>query len=292
MPDDPAVLWTEAAAWAPAVDALRRGAHCTDATPNRFFLTDPGQVPADCDLVCCHQLLWMVVYQCRALLAAGDSGLAMELLLDALTLATDYVRSPVHRFIGCGLVSIATHGCEEEWLQQCGPGALRLLAGGLDRLDALPPPHLATEDCLLRRALWELEELPSPHGHLVDLPWQFLFSKRWMTADAILQMADWTERARDSTWLQRRREREQWSLSPSNVPMPMVDCEQQQRLAMAQMRVLWLCVEHRLGRQPTALEDPLADAPIAVEATAAGIRVTCGGGIEKHPLTRTTANLR
>lgn len=277
-------------AFAPAIAALHAGAHCVDARPDLPWPLTSRQPPPDCDL----RALWTFVrlsrVEGRAMLDAGAGRRAVEFLLDAATMAADFIRSPRHRWYGPCLLSTVAEGCTEAWLQCCDRDALDLLAQGLCRLDRLPPATGAAHDSLMYEGLWHGVRDTGPEFECRGrTSWQHLWSRRWMDGAGVLAMAEWLDRTSDWSWPQRRQELDDWERRPTTVRMDVLHNEVMCRRAMAQLRLLRASVDLHRGRDVPVLEDPLGDGPIQVEVLANAVRLLSGAGVEKTPLVRTVS---
>ena len=285
--------------WAPAIAAMREGAHRADARPAVAF--EKGfSMPAH-NLLAGRWITNMAVIEARELRAAGRGREAVELLLDAATMGADLVRSPmlIDQMIGAALVVIAT---SEAWpafeSAHLDREALDLLAQGLARLDGLLPASLAYDGELLLKAHTFLnadpQAWPENQGASTSLApgWRHGFSWRWMMADAfgeLVAAAAELRAATDESWPLREQRLERIGARCQAAANPLLrqmwpnvaSVEHTLRQMLTMVRLLRLAVDAHRGLPPAALNDPLGKGPIAVAETDAGVRFT-SAGIRHH----------
>ncbi|MBM4063195.1 MAG: hypothetical protein FJ265_19175 [Planctomycetes bacterium] len=286
------------ASWRPALAALHRAAHCSDARrPTPGSTPGPGQD----GLVSLLHARWLVnvaVLQARAQRLAGEPRAAVESALDAAAFGADLVRGGVliDAMIGVALVQIATH---EAWpeaaLRQLGAPALELLAAGLERLDASLPERLPL-DGELRFMARELQRAGALDGYGAAA-WRFGFSSRWMLADAFLDYVATADRLQGEpqlSWPQREAwlELELGTLAEGGNPVGAVlaphltTAERSLRLGVAHARLLRTAVALHRGLDVPPLRDPLGDGPFAVVRDAEGVLLRCAGEVSGKRIER------
>jgi hypothetical protein len=285
------------ARWAPAVAAMREGAHREDARrPVRFDAGVGGQAIAD--LLGARWIVNTTVLDAREHLAAGAPQAAVEATLDAATFGADLVGSPimVEQIIGIAMVAIATG---ETWtdarLAELDAEALTVLANGLRGLDAWLAPGLCLQGEVLLFA------------HSLDVParkrwhaWRYAFSTRWMTADAVLEVAAALDRSgaiSAARWPQRQalveRLNAELAASPNTIVRSgfshLLTAEQNLRHALASLRMLRIAVDLRRGLGAPLLDDPLGGGALQVVETGTGLVLWSEGTRRNGRLQRAVA---
>jgi hypothetical protein len=259
------------AAWAPALAALHRGAHSSDGGP----ALEPGAPIEIANLLCLRWLVNVTVLEAFSAQANGEHRRAAELLLDALMPAVDLLRSPstVDKMIATSLAGIVVlQGCSDERLRRLDRDALDLLATGLARLDAHVPVEVSLLDDLMVSALF----LQTGGGEdETPASWHHAFSRRWRTADELLEQV---RRASEpaptgSRWP----ERERWLGQLEQQSWPAASAERSVRYVLAELRCLRLAVDHYRGADVVERADPLGDGAIAVVEGADEIRFVSDG---------------
>ena len=290
------------ARWAPAIAAIRSGAHCADARPSREFDAEPDVRPTN--LLAGRWVVNMTCVQAREALAVGRGAQAVGHTLDTATFGADLVCSPlvIDQMIGHALVTIAT---SEFWtgerLAALDAVALEQLARGLGRLDARLPITLDLDG----EALFVAHQFEGAGLAEFGLPslatWSYGFSSRWMIADAVLQIGDSLDRLHATAarpWPEREAalDEEVNRLADSSNPVvgmawPMLIRVEKHTLRQvaARVRMLRVAIELRAGRSDPALADPLGDGPLQIVETANGVRVTSSGQIGENRLERVIA---
>lgn len=274
------------ARWQPAIDAMRRGARCSDARrPTDWSLG--FNVPV-ANLLVTRDITNVAVLLARRAQDDGRAGDAVALTLDAATYGADHVHSPllIERMIGLALVAIATDAAwHDNHLRALPAAALRTLAEGLARIDArltAAPGCLEGEVLLLANArLPDDNYLSAALGSGLG-SWRYGFSMRAMHADAVLQQAAACERLRATAtapWPERQaavRRAGAELLAVGNpildMGIPMHSAERTLRDTTTLVRLLRLAVAHHLGDELPKLDDPLGDGPLRREQDDDGIR--------------------
>ncbi len=215
------------------------------------------------------------VLQAEQFLDAGDSGFAVELLLDLMQMGGDHMRTPrvIDEMIGQALLGIGIEALLEGGLLErglldrlAGP-ELAILERGLRRLDEglLPPGRgLQGEIILFERTV---TDLGLSEEYEVDRSWRNAFSTQLMIAEAAEeQRADWaaylqgmdqqwSERSKRLKAIQRTRQRSPNPLGRM-IAMNLEAYESSWRRVIARLRMLRMAVEYRRGRDLMPLEDP------------------------------------
>lgn len=267
--------------WAPAIAAMRRGAHSGDARP-----------PDDCDrfdFLVQSDLVYVAMAESRLALDTGDARGAAGLLLDAAAMLLDF---PANVFTAWTFDRLLHDGLTDDWLRRCDPAALDLLAAGLQRLDARAPwPHAVADAVLASAERWlgELSPLDFDVGHRCG--WRFAGARQWMAADAVMTMASALRHdgGAMTPWPQRQRELAAVQQAEASRPNPMSltwcwRLEEECRRATAELGVLRLAVDWHRGEALPVLRDPLGDGPIAVDTVPGGVEFATSGA---HPVRRT-----
>ena len=261
---------TELAAWQEALQALRSGTH----RQNARSLVDlrAGYHAALLDLTATLDLGRAAVVTARQVLASGATRAGLEQMLDALTFAVDLCRSPVllEQMLGAVVLdAIATLGLTDQVLTELDRSELEFLATTLAIADSQTPhtvdPH--------GEALWTGsmlidfkpgDQLP---GVSIWHTWRHGFSVQRLALDALHEgrrLAQAVADDRSPDWPQREARLQEFASavqSSDNVLLRMVatnhlEAERELRRAVADLRLLRLCVAERLG-QGLELKDPL-----------------------------------
>lgn len=288
------------AQWQPIVAALRAGAQAASAkAPRTGPLTKAGD--GVLDLLAVRWAANAAAFEARALLHEGRDEDAVRSSLAGLTLGLDVARSEllINQLIGAASTAIGTDVWSEARTKKLTPAARALLATGLDALDAQWPLHVDVEGELRfgAEALALMQQEASDLGADFDASaWRFGFSARWRLADMFLRYADVCRAANAMRG-------EAWPLREASLKAALAvedaagnlfaahieNAERQLREVAAGVRLLRMAIDVYDGREAAARPDPLADVPIAVAATTAGVRLSCAGGDAKPRLQRLVA---
>lgn len=275
---DPAEQRAAVAVLAPALEALREGAHCTDARKPLDW--KEGFSVEAANLLDLRTVANLATVRARLLLEEGEAIEAVRVLLDSAQLGRDLIQSPliIDQMIGLALLSIAVRQTADPELVDALPEpALRELAAGLAVLDENLPvqePAVHAETVLLVRH-YENAAAGTPFdedgfGFWKTLP--YAFSNRWMLADAVAELIAFGEaraRAGDRPWPEAERllDAAATAARSSRNPMAAIAAPNLtivariRRETIAELRLLRTAVAHRLG-DVLILDDPMGDGPL------------------------------
>lgn len=284
----------ELAAWHEPLQALRSGTHRESARS----LVDlrAGHDAALPNVRATLDLGHAAVVTARHALASAATRAGLEQMLDALTYAVDLLRAPVllEQMLGAVLLqAIATQGLTDPVLVGLEPTELTLLANALAIADAQTPstvnPH--GESILTGSLLIDSKPGDQLPGVSIWHTWRHGFSAQRLALDALQesrQIAQAVAADRSPDWPQREARLQELAgtiQSSDNVLLRWVatnhlEAERELRRAVADLRLLRLCVAERLG-QGLELQDPLgsgnlqrttgtADHPSAVQFASVG----------------------
>lgn len=260
----------ELAAWHEPLQALRSGTHCQSA--RSLIDLRAGYDAALPNVRATLDLGHAAVVSARHALASGAARAGLEQMLDALTFAVDLLRSPVllEQMLGAVLLqAITTQGLTDPVLVGLAPSELTLLANALASADTQSPstvnPH--GEALLTGSLLIDFKPGDQLPGVSIWHTWRHGFSAQRLALDAlqeVRQLAQAVAAERSTDWPQREvrlREFASAVQSSDNALLRMVatnhlEAERDLRRAIADLRLLRLCVAERLG-QGLELQDPL-----------------------------------
>lgn len=288
--------------YAPAVAAMRAGAHCRDARPEVDWRA--GFSHRVTNLLVARDLVQAAVSTAQRLRAAGKDVAAVELLLDAATFGSDLMHSPtlIDQMIGAALTTIATgEAWDDASLKALSPAARQVLADGLARLDARCPTtlDLAGESLLFANAV---QHFPPTYEASAPawLAWRQGFSLRLAAAEAVLfqtGMAAELAGMAALPWPQRERHIDallERGLALQNpilaIALPnLASAEQNLRLVSAHVRLLRCAVALHRGESVPQLDDPLAAGPLGCDRVGAAVHLRSVGLRSDRPVERVVA---
>jgi hypothetical protein len=266
--DDPRV---DLSAWSEPLEWLRRGARADTAKPTADV--DKGFAANVQNLLHLRNLANAACATGRGEIFAGRAAEGIDHHLDALTLGIDLLRSPllIDQMIGLAVTTIAVReGLADDVLAHLPKAELQRLATALARADAQMPATMSPR----HEALFAAYHLRNVAGNLADAlelstwqAWRHGFSTRAMVAEGWLRLhehAKTMDHAADAPWPTRSAMYEaagEEARRSGNAFLAIVwpsfsSCEFNLRYAIAELRLLRLCVAERLGNRIT-LADPL-----------------------------------
>lgn len=292
------------AQYAPALAAMRAGAHSRDARPAVDWRA--GFSHHVFNLLVARDLVHAAVLTQQRLRSAGRELAAVELLLDAATFGCDLQRAPtlIDQMVGVSLLTVATSDAwADEDLQALSPAGLRALAEGLARLDARCPTTLdySGEALLGAQAMLQPQ---SPYSYEARgtawQAWRQGFSWRLARAETALVQAELAAELAGTTalpWPQRQRHIEGMieRCHPQQNPIlavaipNLVAAEEHLRLVLTRLRLLRCAVAWHLGEVPPHLADPFGTGPLVRKQVGSGVQFESVGTGRLRPIERRVA---
>jgi hypothetical protein len=294
------------ASLAPALAALRRGAHCATYTPPAIDLEPSVENGQIANLLVGRWLANACCIEAAACLSAGDDLGAVAWTLDAASYGSDVARrvALIDQMIGNALVAIPTaEFWTDERLAELDATALDRLADGLEALDARHAltPRLEAELVYFARVVMDPDEhvelLPEAFTAEGVVPWMQRLFPRLLAVHAVEEMRGSFERIealREEQWPMRQKilELETTRLRKSDNPLLQVttatlSMESGLRTVAAKLRMLRIAVDLHRGSTPPRIDDPFGTDALRVEVENGRFLVASSGGDRSEHLTRT-----
>ena len=287
--------------YAPALAALRAGAHSRDARPVVDWRA--GFSHGVCNLMVARDLVHAAVWTQQRLRSAGKELTAVELLLSAATFGCDLLHAPtlIDQMVGVSLLTSATsEAWEDADLRVLSPAGLRALAEGLARLDARCPTTLDYGGEALLAANSMLHQPIYEARGFAWQAWRQGFSLRLARAETVSVQVElaaefagttalpWPLRQRHIEGMIERCHPQQNPILAVAIPN-LVAAEEHLRLAVTRLRLLRCAVAWHLGEVPLQLADPFGSGPLVGKQSGAGIHFESVGTGRLCPIERRVA---
>ena len=277
------------ARFAPALEALRKGAHAEDARDS--FDWSRGFSSCIPNLLVYRNLINIAQARIRQLVDRNEDEEAVRVMLDGAQCGRDLMASPllITQMIGCALLTVSLdETADRELLERLSRTALAVLHRGLESLDQnlpLIPAAPRVEAALLVRTY----QADVPSAEIADCgfdwtnTWRYGFSERWLISRVARAQADYYDECAGLAalpWSKARPafdEAMQRAAKDCNLAalLPdLVGIELTRRKSTALLRLLRLDVAHRLGRE-FPLQDPTGDGRLQVSRRPDGVHFRC-----------------
>ncbi len=288
------------ASFAPALEALRKGAHADDARDS--FDWSRGFSSCIPNLLVYRNLINIAQARVRQLVDRNEDEEAVRVMLDAAQCGRDLMASPllITQMIGCAMLTVSLdETADRELLGRLSRTALAVLHQGLESLDQnlpLIPAAPRVEAALLVRTY----QTDAPSEEITDCgfdwtsTWRYGFSERWMVSRMAKALADYYDecaRLAALPWSKAEPaldEAQQRATEDCNLKalLPnLASIQRTRRETTALLRLLRLDVAHRLGLE-LQLQDPTGDGPLQVSQQPDGVHFRCAAERRGAPIDR------